>query len=118
MAGEPADARPAEARGVEARGAEIPASSDLLRTLRDSLDGLSETQGRIARMIVADPEWAVQTGVELLAERAGVSAPTIVRFARAVGCEGVRDMKLKLAGSLALGTPYVHRSVRPTDAPG
>ncbi|OAS24418.1 MurR/RpiR family transcriptional regulator [Methylobacterium platani] len=102
----------------DARGAEAPPSTDLLRTLRDTLDGLPETQARIARMIVADPEWAVQTGVELLAERAGVSAPTIVRFARAVGCEGVRDMKLKLAGSLALGTPYVHRSVRPTDAPG
>jgi len=101
----------------DVRGAET-GSSDLLRSLRETLDGLPETQARIARMIVADPEWAVQTGVELLAERAGVSAPTIVRFARAVGCEGVRDMKLKLAGSLALGTPYVHRSVRPTDAPG
>jgi RpiR family carbohydrate utilization transcriptional regulator len=91
------------------------ASPDLLRILRDGPATLSETQRRIADLILGDPEWAVQTAVEALAARAGVSAPTIVRFARAIGCEGVRDMKLKLAGSLARGTPYLHRSVRPSD---
>lgn len=93
------------------------ASPDFLRNLQDGLVDLSPTRRRIARMIVDDPEWTTQAAVELLAERAGVSAATIVRFARAVGCEGVRDMKLKLAGSLALGTPYLHRSVRPNDEP-
>ena len=99
-------ARPAEA-----------ASTDLLRALRDGLDALGATHRRVADAIVADPEWAVQASVETIAARAGISAPTVVRFARAVGCEGVRDLKLKLAGSLALGTPYLHRNVRPTDAP-
>jgi DNA-binding MurR/RpiR family transcriptional regulator len=94
-----------------------PGPPDLLRTLQDRPAGLSENQRRIAEMILADPEWAVQAAVETLAAHAGVSAPTIVRFARAIGCKGVRDMKLRLAGSLARGTPYLHRSVRPTDSP-
>jgi DNA-binding MurR/RpiR family transcriptional regulator len=66
-------------------------------------------------MILSDPQWSVQSNVDDLAARAGVAKPTIVRFARAVGCEGLKDFKLKLAGSLALGTTYLHRAVRTGD---
>lgn len=89
--------------------------ADLLRSIRAAMDGLSTGQRTIAEMILADPNWAVQAPVEELATRAAVSAPTIVRFARAVGCEGLKDFKRKLAGALALGTPYLHRSVQPGD---
>ena len=79
---------------------------------------MSAGQQRIARVILDDPAWAVQQNVEELAARAGVSAPTIVRFARAVGCDGLKDFKLKLAGALALGTPYLHRGVALGDSTG
>ncbi|WP_460448427.1 MurR/RpiR family transcriptional regulator [Alsobacter sp. SYSU BS001988] len=91
---------------------------DILRAIRLGLDGMSEGQRRIGRMILENPGWAVQTNVEDLAVRAGVSAPTIVRFARAVGCDGLKDFKLKLAGALALGTPYLHRGVALGDSTG
>jgi DNA-binding MurR/RpiR family transcriptional regulator len=58
----------------------------------------------------------MQANVEELAARAEVSAPTIVRFARAVGCDGLRDLKLKLAAALAVGAPYLHRSVSADDS--
>lgn len=90
-------------------------SGDILLTLRTCLPELSKAHQQIARMVLADPEWSVQNNVEDLAARAGVAKPTIVRFARAVGCEGLKDFKLKLAGSLALGTTYLHRSVRAND---
>lgn len=90
-------------------------SGDILLTIRSLLPSLSKSHQLIAEMILADPSWAVQTNVEDLAARAGVAKPTIVRFARAVGCEGLKDFKLKLAGSLALGSSYLHRSVRPSD---
>lgn len=88
---------------------------DLLRSIGAGMVTFSPGQRAIATMILADPNWAVQAPVEELAARAEVSAPTIVRFARAVGCEGLKDFKLKLAGALALGTPYLHRSVQPGD---
>ncbi|GGH29384.1 transcriptional regulator, rpir family protein [Alsobacter metallidurans] len=91
---------------------------DILRAIRLGLGGMSEGQQRIGRMILDDPHWAVQTNVEDLATRAGVSAPTIVRFARAVGCDGLKDFKLKLAGALALGTPFLHRGVAAGDSTG
>jgi DNA-binding MurR/RpiR family transcriptional regulator len=80
------------------------------------MDNFSPGQRAIAKIILDDPAWAVQANVEELATRASVSAPTIVRFARATGCAGLKDFKIKLAGALALGTPYLHRSVRPEDA--
>lgn len=92
------------------------AAPDVLRAIRTGIDQMSEGHRRIARMILDDPGWAVQQNVEELAARAGVSAPTIVRFARAVGCDGLKDFKLKLAGALALGTPYLHRGVARGDS--
>jgi RpiR family carbohydrate utilization transcriptional regulator len=89
--------------------------ADLLRSIRAAMDNFSPGQRAIATMILADPNWAVQAPIEELAARAEVSAPTIVRFARVVGCEGLKDFKRKLAGALALGTPYLHRSVQPGD---
>jgi RpiR family carbohydrate utilization transcriptional regulator len=93
-------------------------SSDVLRVINASLDGLSAGQRRIAAMILENPHWAMQANVEELALRAGVSAPTIVRFARTIGCDGLRDLKLKLAAALAVGAPYLHRSVTPGDSAG
>ncbi|SEE11260.1 transcriptional regulator, RpiR family [Rhizobiales bacterium GAS188] len=91
------------------------ARPDILRTLRTGMEQLSAGQRRIAAMILEDPERAVHENVDELARRAGVSAPSIVRFARAVGCEGLTDLKLKLAGSLALGQPYLHHGVQRGD---
>ena len=69
-------------------------------------------------MILENPPGPCRPNVEELAARAGVSAPTIVRFARAVRCDGLQDFKLKLAGALALGTPYLHRGVALGDSAG
>ena len=88
---------------------------DLLSTIRTLSPELSKSQQRIAEMILADPHWAMQSNVEDLAARAKVGKPTIVRFARSVGCIGLKDFKLKLAGNLALGGNYLHRAVRKND---
>lgn len=70
---------------------------DILAAIRLGLPAMSRGQQQIAALFLDQPEWAVQANVAGLAARAGVSAPTIVRFARAVGCDGLKDFKLKLA---------------------
>ena len=92
-----------------------PAQNDILRTIVAAMNSFSMAQRRIASAIVADPSWAVHANVKELAQRARVSPPTIVRFARVVGCVGLKDFKIRLAGALALGTSYLHRSVRSDD---
>lgn len=91
-------------------------AGDILSAIRASMPELSKSHRRIAEMILADPQTAVQSNVEELAERAGVAKPTVVRFARSIGCEGLKDFKLRLAGTLALGANYLHRAVKPADS--
>jgi DNA-binding MurR/RpiR family transcriptional regulator len=55
--------------------------------------------------------------VDALAAQARVSTPTIMRTARQLGFEGVREFKLALAQDLVRATP-VHRSVNLKDSTG
>jgi len=79
--------------------------------------------GRPARLLLLGPGAAVARAfatlpVGALAERSQVSKPTVVRFCRSVGYDGLADFKRKLAGSVNEGVPYVHRAVADDDAAG
>jgi RpiR family carbohydrate utilization transcriptional regulator len=56
--------------------------------------------------------------VSELAVRSHVSKPTVVRFCRSVGYDGLSDFKLKLAGTVNEGVPFIHRSVDADDKIG
>ena len=45
----------------------------------------------------------------------GVSDPTIIRFARRLGCSGYPELKVRLAQSLAPEAPFSHEEILPTD---
>ncbi len=47
-----------------------------------------------------------------------MSKPTVVRFCRSIGYDGLADFKLKLAGSVSEGVPFIHRSVDADDKTG
>ncbi len=89
--------------------------SDLLLTMRERAESLSQGQQQVAAVMLADPDFAVRANVDALAHRAKVSPPTVIRFCRALGFAGLREFKLHLAQSLAVGTSTLHRSVVPGD---
>ena len=76
------------------------------------LDHLAGT-GRAARGAAGaeDARLFATQPITVLAARAHVSKPTIVRFCRSMGYDGLSDFKLKLAGSVSEGVPNIHRSV-------
>ena len=65
--------------------------------------------------MLSDPRSFANLPVSELAERAHVSKPTVVRFCRSIGYDGLSDFKLKLVGSVSEGVPFVHRSVDADD---
>jgi DNA-binding MurR/RpiR family transcriptional regulator len=69
--------------------------------------GLSRSHKVIAEAVLTRPQEFVEKSVEDLAPWLGVSAPTLTRFCRAVGCEGLRDLKLKVMGGLRVGRRYI-----------
>lgn len=67
-------------------------------------------------MVLADPNTTIRSSIASLARAADVSEPTVNRFCRSLECTGFPDFKLKVAQSLANGTPYVNSNVEPNDS--
>lgn len=90
----------------------------MLERVRASMPALPPAEQRVAKLLLADPRNFATLPVGELAERAHVSKPTVVRFCRSVGYDGLADFKLKLAGTVNEGVPFVHRAVDEDDKPG
>ncbi len=90
----------------------------MLDRIRASIPALPPAEQRVARLLLADPRSFATLPVSELSERAHVSKPTVVRFCRSVGYDGLADFKLKLAGNVNEGVPFVHRSVDDDDKAG
>jgi RpiR family carbohydrate utilization transcriptional regulator len=90
----------------------------MLDRIRASIPALPPAEQRVAKLLLGDPRSFATLPVSELAERAHVSKPTVVRFCRSVGYDGLADFKLKLAGNVNEGVPFVHRSVDDDDKAG
>ena len=90
----------------------------MLDRIRASIPALPPAEQRVAKLLLADPRSFATLPVSELAIRSHVSKPTVVRFCRSVGYDGLADFKLKLAGTVNEGVPFVHRSVDEDDKPG
>ena len=71
----------------------------------------------MGRLVLTDPRAFANLPITELANRSHVSKPTVVRFCRSVGYDGLADFKLKLAGTVNEGVPFVHRAVDEDDKP-
>lgn len=76
--------------------------------LQSRLAGMSSSEADVLRLVIEDPQFAAEATTAQLAQRAGVSPPTVVRAARAAGFGGFAELKLGLAyarGSARFFTP-------------
>ena len=83
----------------------------MLDRIKACLPSLAPAEQRVAKLVLLDPRSFAKLPISELADRAHVSKPTVVRFCRSVGYDGLSDFKLKLAGSVSEGVPFIHRSV-------
>ncbi len=90
----------------------------MLDRIKASLPSLAPAEQRVGKLVLADPRSFAKLPVTELADRAHVSKPTVVRFCRSMGYDGLSDFKLKLAGTVSEGVPFIHRSVDADDKVG
>jgi glucokinase len=88
----------------------------LLAQIRRLAPGLSPAERRVAEQVLAHPRAALSDPIAEIARAAQVSQPTVIRFCRSLGCEGLSDFKLRLAGSLSGTVPLTHTQVRGDDS--
>jgi len=85
----------------------------LLQTLSGHSSRLTKAAGKIAEVVLADPDWVIDSAIAQLALRAGVSEPSVNRFCRAIGCRGFPDFKVRLAQELAKAQPASFAQMTP-----
>ncbi|MBZ9658918.1 MurR/RpiR family transcriptional regulator [Mesorhizobium sp. ESP-6-4] len=71
-----------------------------------SQDG-TKSDRRLAGLVLSDLDFASKAAISEIAARVGVSEPTVTRFCRNLGCEGLRDFKFYLAQAIAIGGQYL-----------
>ncbi|MBB5752232.1 MurR/RpiR family transcriptional regulator [Prosthecomicrobium pneumaticum] len=89
---------------------------DIVMRIRLRAEEGSKSDRRLAALILADVDFASKASIAELATRAGVSEPTVTRFCRTLGCEGIRDFKFHLAQALAVGGIYLNADAPDRDA--
>jgi len=87
----------------------------LIPQIRAALDDLRPAERKVAEAVLADVDFAMRASITELAESAAVSEPSVTRFCRAIGCEGLRDFKMLLAQNVATGLSYASTTIAVDD---
>lgn len=81
-------------------------SIDIISCITDRFVELTATEKRIAQFILDDVA-AAELPIAEIARLTQTSQASVTRFARALGCKDVRELKMKLAQSLAVGQRFI-----------
>jgi RpiR family transcriptional regulator, carbohydrate utilization regulator len=88
----------------------------LLSQVKAMREQLRPSERKLADYIVDAPREVLDLSMTEVAQRAGVSQPTIARFCHALGFSGFREFKIRLAQAVAADLPpAVYRDVRPDE---
>ena len=101
---------------AQLRTLEAAPASALLAQIQRGLDQLSPAERRVADHVLSQPRSALNDPIAEIARAAGVSQPTVIRFCRSLGCEGLSDFKLRLASGLTSTVPVTHTQVTGDDS--
>ena len=83
---------------------------DILSHITACLPSLREAEKKVANLIFDDIDFVAEASIGEIARRAEVSDATVTRFARAVDCRNVRDLKTRLTRALAAGRRFIQEA--------
>jgi len=89
--------------------------NDIISTIRNSLDHLKRAEKMVAECVIQEPGEVIKYTITELAEKAGTSEPTVVRFCRKMGLKGYMELRLNLARSLP-SSQYLHETISERDS--
>lgn len=89
--------------------------SALMETVRSARVVLSKAEQRVADLVLSRPRTVLNDPIIEIARNASVSQPTVIRFCRSLGFQGLSEFKLKLASGLTGTIPVRHSQVRHGD---
>jgi RpiR family carbohydrate utilization transcriptional regulator len=81
------------------------------KKIQQQLEHLSPSEQRVGGWIVANMMRAIDASIQEVAEAAGVSQPTVMRFCRSMDTSGFRDLRKHLIAALQQPDSYSHHDV-------
>ncbi|QCP48173.1 MurR/RpiR family transcriptional regulator [Trinickia violacea] len=94
-----------------------PLSFDIVARIAECAPELRSAERKVAALILDDLTGASRASIGSLAKDAEVSVATVTRFAKAVGCRDVRELKLRLAQAAAVGQRFLKADAGGDDTP-
>ncbi len=91
-------------------------ASAILGQVQRARPNLTPAERRVADHVLAHPRSVLNDPVAEIARASQVSQPTVIRFCRSLGCEGLSDFKLRLASGLTGTVPVTHTQVTRDDS--
>ncbi len=92
-----------------------PLAFDIVARIAKRAPELRTAERKVAALILDDLTAAARSSIGELAKKAEVSIATVTRFAKAVGCADVRELKLRLAQAAAVGQRFLRGDAPETD---
>ncbi|WP_326771672.1 MurR/RpiR family transcriptional regulator [Streptomyces sp. NBC_01445] len=94
--------------GTDSRESSGEPSADILIRIRSALPSLAPAERRVGQVVLKDPAQSSRWSIGTLAERAETSVTTVMRFCRANGLKSYPQLRLALAGAVALEHALSH----------
>ncbi|MEW7009826.1 DeoR/GlpR family DNA-binding transcription regulator [Lentilitoribacter sp. EG35] len=88
-------------------------TDNIFQRICEDRDTLSRAFRQIADFLIAEPREFITNPMRVLSEKIGVSEPTLIRFARHYGYQGLPDLRLSFAMSLATRDTDVAADMEP-----
>lgn len=99
------------------KGKKMPEpTATVLEVIAARRENLRASEKAVADLILSDPVRAIEFNMAGLADAAGVSEPTVMRFCSAIGFDGFRSFKIVLAQTIALGLPVTLSAIDKDDS--
>ena len=80
----------------------IVSNRPILSEIAAAKSGLRKSEVKVAEFVLQAPQQVMHMRIVDLAQEAQVSEPTIVRFCRAIGCNGFQEFKVRIAQEMAI----------------
>ncbi|TVO38202.1 MurR/RpiR family transcriptional regulator [Vibrio algivorus] len=81
---------------------------DIVSRINEVYPELKGTEKKVAHAIIDDLEFAASASITELAEQAAVSEASVTRFSKTLGCRNIRELKMKITKSLAIGQRFIY----------
>jgi RpiR family transcriptional regulator, carbohydrate utilization regulator len=88
----------------------------LSQHIANTMGSLRKSERKVAEYVLNHQQDVIRLRVIDVANRSSVSEPTVIRFCRAIGCNGFQDFKLTLAQQLAASPSFGQIAVTDTDS--